>query len=182
MKYIFDFDDVLFQTTAGFRKKLILQLNKVGISEDKISEYILKERLNLFSLKNMVKFLGLPDDLYQDIMADNSDFINHNLIELIKKQNKQDVFVVTYGDEEFQLAKLNSSGVVNLFLPENIFITSGSKKEIIENICTRNKNEKIIFIDDNQKHFNDIDFQKCSNLTTILYTGQDISDLTNTSR
>ena len=48
--------------------------------------------------------------------------------------------------------------------------------ELVEEL---NLQDKVIFIDDKAKHFEKLDFKKYPNLKTILYTGQDLSNLTN---
>ena len=53
-----------------------------------------------------------------------------------------------------------------------IIVIFDKKTATIEEICAKYKNEKVFFIDDKQKHFDEIDPKKCPNLEPILYTGQ----------
>ena len=105
-------------------------------------------------------------------MHECPNLLNTELIETVKKLGKENCFIVTNGEQEFNHDKILRIGLQDLFYEQNIFIVLGSKKEIIEKICAKHKNEKVIFIDDKAKHFEDLDFTKCPNLKTILYTGQ----------
>ena len=100
-------------------------------------------------------------------MSKCPDFVNKKLIGIIKKLGKENCYLVTYGEHEFNKEKVERSGIASLF--SEIDIVPGSKKEIIYNICNRNKNEKVLFIDDKVKFFEDLDMTKCPNLKTILY-------------
>lgn len=178
MKYIFDFDDVIFHTTKYRRERIFTLIEQAGISNEKIEEYYKIARLNCFSLKNMLDHFELPVSLYQKIISESKSFVNTEILKFILKLDKNDKYIVTYGDKKFNMEKLSHSGVFDLFLPQNIFIVQGSKKKIIESICVRHKKEKVIFIDDKEKEFIDLDLNKYPNLKTILYTGQklDVQD------
>ena len=180
MKYIFDFDDVIFYTTRNRKEHMFRVVEEAGVPLVKIEEYYRVERVNLFSLKKMLQHFSLPEDLYQKIMSKSKKFVNTDVFEFIKKIDKDDKYLVTYGDSEFNMEKLVHSGVKDLFYPENIFIVQGSKKEVLENICANHKDEEVVFIDDKEKEFKDLDFQKSPNLKTILYTGQRLDDVKET--
>ncbi len=174
MKFIFDFDDVLFHTSKRFKKHVIPVLEKHGISRNQIEEYFKKERWNLFSFKKMLAHFSVSR-LYEEIMGKGKVFSNKDLIEVIKKMGKNNCFIITYGDEEFQRDKIERAGITPLF--SEIIVVTGSKKESIERICEKYKNEEVLFVDDKAKHFEDLDFNKYPNLKTILYDGQGLQKL-----
>ena len=89
---------------------------------------------------------------------------------MLEKLGKENCHIVNYGDEEFQLDKIHSSSIAPLF--SEIIVVSSEKKEIIEKLCAKHKDEQVFFIDDQIKHFDELDLDKCPNLKTILYTGQ----------
>jgi hypothetical protein len=122
----------------------------------------------------MLKHFSIRRELYEEIMNKSQNFINKDVFKFIKKLKKDDCYIVTYGDTEFNKDKIIYSGAFDLFNPENIFIVGESKKEAVEKICAKHKDEQIIFIDDKEKEFRDLNFIKCRNLKTVLYTGQDI--------
>ncbi len=167
MKYIFDFDNVLFHTSKHFKEHLFITLGEVGISRNSAQEYYNKEHWNQFSLKKMLAYLSVAEDLYEKIMNRNQFFLNKELLEIIRKMKSSDCYIVTYGDEEFQSDKIKRCGISHLF--SEIIIVSGSKKGAIEKLCAKHKYEQVIFIDDKAQHFEDLDFIKFPNLKTILY-------------
>ncbi len=179
MKFIFDFDDVLFHA-KDFKKRMYTCLNNVGVSFNRAEEYYQKVRGGEFSLKNYIsELLKIEkvdtitiEDVYENIMRECPNFINKELVSIVKELGKTNCYLVTYGEYEFNKAKVERSGLAPLFC--EIKIVSGSKKEIIYDICGRNKDEKIIFIDDKIQFFEDLDLKKCPNLKTILYDEQSL--------
>jgi len=176
MKYIFDFDDVLFNTTKMFKKHMYICLEKAGISKRIAEEYYKKVREKEFSLKNSIAILLAKqkinktkiEDVYEKIMSKCWNFTNLELLKNIKKFGKKNCFIVSSGEKEFQKDKIKRSGIAPLF--SEIIVVSESKKEVLEKICAKHKDEKIIFIDDKTKHFENLDFKKCPNLKTVLFT------------
>ncbi|MFA6177513.1 MAG: HAD hydrolase-like protein [Candidatus Paceibacterota bacterium] len=179
MKYIFDFDDVLFQTTKHRKEHMFVLLQKAGIPLFEIEKYYKKARLEGLSLKSMLAhFLSdkeIQEKLYEEIMEENKNFINTELLEKIKKIGKENCFLITHGGTEFQNDKIERIGATPLF--SEIIILQGSKKTAVENICERFREEKVIFIDDKVQYFEDLDFKKYPNLQTILYDEQGLEKL-----
>ena len=175
MKIIFDFDDVLFNNTKQFKPHMYACLEEAGVSQNFAEKYYKEVREKEFSLKDFITYLfhhqkitdTAVEDVYKKIMNECKNFINIELIELVKKIGKSNCYIITNGEKEFNYDKVYGSGVAPLF--NKIYIVPGSKKSILENICRKNKNEKVIFIDDKNKFLDDIDFKKCQNLKTILY-------------
>lgn len=172
MKFIFDFDGVLFFTIKNLEEHVNKIYRKNGISRKQIDEYYNREKVNGFSQKKLLKHLSLPESLYEEMMKDNNAFVNQEILEMVKKLGRKNCYLVTEGDKEFQGDKIKSVEIAHLF--SQIIITLGSKKKVIENICKKHKNETVVFIDDRQKFFEDLNFKKYPNLKTILYTGQKI--------
>lgn len=174
MKFIFDFDDVLFHTTKHFKENIYLSLEKAGISRNSVVEY-LEKNPNLFSLRKTLAHFSAPHGLYEEIMEESKIFVNNELIELIKKLGRSNCYIVTYGEEEWQNFKIKKTGLSELF--SEIIVVPGSKKEAVEKICAKYKDEKVVFVDDRAKHFEDLDFKKYPNLKTILYDEKGLEKL-----
>lgn len=180
MKYIFDIDGVLFYTDK-FVKHEHFCLGKVGISTE-LAESLYKKNRGagqLFSLKKFIKDLseqsklsGKIDEkiLFEKIMGKCESFVNKKLLKFIKKAGKKNCYVVSYGGKEFQTEKMKRAKLLKFF--KEVIIVPGSKRSAVEKICAKYSNEPVIFIDDKATHFEDLDFKKCQNLKTILYTGQ----------
>ena len=108
--------------------------------------------------------------VYEKIMRECKDFVNTELIEISRKIGKENCYIVTNGEQEFNRDKIKYSGIGNLF--KEIFIVPGTKKDVIRDICNRYKDEEVIFIDDKGKFIDDINLKKCPNLKTILYSSK----------
>jgi len=175
MKLIFDFDDVLMNTSL-LKKNIVFSLYELGIPQDISDNYYEHRDKNVpFSLKLfLMSFLKKEKigsvsyvELYEKIMKICPGILNKEIIQIVKDMGKENSFVVTNGDKEFQMDKIRRSGIESLF--SEIHITNGSKKDIVENICLKNLNEKVIFVDNKIEFFNDLDMERCKNLKTVLY-------------
>jgi FMN phosphatase YigB (HAD superfamily) len=167
MKFIFDFDDVLFHNTEKFKKHMYAYLEKTGVPQDRAQEYYKIVRANQFWLKELLAHFSLPESLYEEILKDSKNFINQDVLNIVKKIGKENCYIVTHGNENFQKDKIRNAGIEELF--SEIIVISDSKKEAVEKICLRHNDEEVIFIDDKIKHLENLDFEKCPNLKTILY-------------
>ncbi len=183
MKFIFDFDDVLFYNTDGLKKRIYFCLDKIGIPYNESEAYYKKIRGGEFLLKDFIFELltkkGIKtvktEDVYEDIMSKAPEFVNKDLTVLIKNLGKENCYLVTYGGYEFNKAKVEKSGLAPLF--REIEIVQGSKKESVEKICEKYKDEQVFFTDDKIEFFKDLDFKKCPNLKTILYDEKGLEKL-----
>jgi len=167
MKFIFDFDDVLFDNTKQLKEYMYECLDKAGISRDIAEKYYKTVRENRFWLKDFLHHFSLTESMYEKILKKSKNFTNKELLTLVKKLGKENCYIVTHGNEEYQRDKIRITGIEPFF--SEIFVISNSKKGAVEKICAKHKNEKVIFVDDKAKHFEDLDFKKYPNLKTILY-------------
>lgn len=176
MKFIFDFDDVLFNSTKQFKGHMYACLEKAGITRNVAEEYYKSPIEDEFWLKRILKDFSVKTDLYEEILKESRNFLNIDLLEVVKKLGKDNCYIVSYGNKDFQLDKINRTNINSLFF--EIIIVPESKKGAIEKICTQHKNEEVLFIDDKAKHFEDLDFAKYPNLKTILYDEQGLEKIT----
>jgi FMN phosphatase YigB (HAD superfamily) len=183
MKLILDFDDVLMDTFL-LKKKIAASLYELGVSKKKADNYYdQRDKSVPFSLKNfLVSFLKKekiesvsPILLYDKIMSICPEILNHKIIQVAKDAGKENSFIVTNGDKKYQMDKIKKSGVEDFFV--EIHITNGSKKEMVENICLRYPNEKVIFVDNKIECFKDLNLERCKNLCTVLYDGHGFENL-----
>lgn len=176
MKFIFDFDDVLFHTTKLFKKHMYATLEKAGVSRDVAEKYYKEVRKDKLWLKELLIHFSVSEALYEEILKDSQNFINQELLNIVKKLGKENCHIVTHGNDEFQRDKIKKAGIETLF--SEIVVVQKSKKEAIEKICAEHFDEKVIFVDDKIKHFEDLNFKKYPNLKTILYDDQGLEKLT----
>ena len=127
----------------------------------------------VFTCENLTKVV--VQDVYEKIMQICPSFLNSELLEIVRKLGKNNCYIVTNGDEDFQKDKIEKSGITPFFY--EIYITPGNKKDIIEKICIKNKDEKIIFVDNKEEFFIDLNMNICKNLKTLLYDEQGLNKL-----
>ena len=183
MKYIFDFDDVLFNNTKQLKEHMYACIEKAGVPRATAEKHYKEVRDKEFTMKKFISALFVGEkinkigkqELYEKIMVKSKNFINLELVKVVKKIGKQNCYMVTHGNKSHQLDKIKRTGLAPLF--SEIFIVQKSKKQSIEKICARHIDEEVVFIDDKAKRFEDLDFVKYPNLRTILYTEQDLSIL-----
>ncbi|MFA6353320.1 MAG: hypothetical protein WCW93_00050 [Candidatus Paceibacterota bacterium] len=176
-KYIFDFDDVLFFNTEKFKKHMYKCFEEIGVQYDTVKKYYKIEKEKGWVLHNLVasvlKGENLTsiskEELSEKIMGECKNFINDELIDRIKRLKVENCYMVTHGVNEYQLEKVSRTGLGPLFT--QIFTVLDTKKGPVEMICEQFKDDEIIFIDDKEKRFADLDFKKYPNLRTVLYVG-----------
>ncbi|MBP6060459.1 MAG: hypothetical protein KA515_00420 [Candidatus Pacebacteria bacterium] len=169
MKFIFDFDDVLFNNTKEFKPYMYGILENAGIPRDVAEPYYQQVRVNQYWLKDLLKYFSLNENLYEKILDKNviEKFINHEVLSLVKNIGKENCFILSHGGEEFQLDKITKTDIKHLF--SDVFVIFDTKTTTIEKICTTHPNEQVVFIDDKTKYFEGLDFVKYPNLKTILF-------------
>ncbi|MFH1200987.1 MAG: hypothetical protein V1484_01510 [bacterium] len=164
MKFIFDFDDVLFYNTKQLKEHMYLCLEKIGIPRNIVEPYYVEARKKEFSLKNLLSRLVANEkltqinieDICKEIMDECKNFVNKELLEVVKKIGKENCFLISYGQEKFQQDKIKRAGVASLF--SEIIIVLESKKGAVEKICAKYKDEEVIFFDDKTHNFKDLYF------------------------
>ena len=177
IKYIFDFDDVLFFNTEKFKKHMYKCFEEVGVPYDVVKSYYKVEKEKGWVLGNLVvsvlrgeKINSISsDELTEKIMGECKNFINNKLIDRIKTLEVDNCYMVTHGVTEYQLEKVNRTSLKPLFA--QIFVVQDTKKGPVEMICKQFKNDEVVFVDDKEKRFADLDFEKYPNLRTVLYVG-----------
>ena len=196
MKYIFDFDDVLFNNTSQFKPYMYAVLERAGVPRAKAEKYYQTVREDGFSLRAFIKNLFVfenigrdIEEVYREIMTGCSNFLNERLIEAVKRVGLENCYIVTNGDKEFQWDKLRNSGLANLFDEHRIRVVLKSKKEVIKEILAENPGQEFVFLDDKRKFLDELkdlpnlttihfpDFKKYPNLKTILYDERGLKKL-----
>src|SRR3989344_9663464 len=167
MKFIFDFDDVLFNNTRQLKERMFRLIAEAGVPENEAREYYRRPEVRgyEFSLKKFIGYLfdrfKIKEDqgaLYEKIMWEQelSTFLNTELMAEIDRVGMKNCYIVTNGDVEFNTDKLKRSGIWEKFgNGERIRIVPKSKREAISEICTKNSGEQVVFIDDKEIFLSD---------------------------
>lgn len=172
MKVIFDFDDVVFKAKE-FKEVIFSVLEKKGYENVRTKYEEVRNSKNPFSLYFFIKLVTFDsseinvDNLYEEIMSKCPEMINEEILELITSLGKENCYIVSNGDTEFQMDKIRKS--IGEYHFQEIVVVPGSKAESIVRFCEQHKDEDVIFVDDRLHFINDLHFDKCQNLKTVFY-------------
>lgn len=182
MKLILDFDDTLFDS-AKLKENFFATLGKHGVLRAREQYHYERKDDRPFSLRLFVRRLcqeaGITritsDEMYDEIVSISSALLNPALVEIMGDVGKENCILVTNGEDGFQGDKIRLSGARELV--REYVIVPTTKKQVIEWVCGKFPKEDILFVDDKQKFFDDLNMEKCNNLKTILYDENGLSRL-----
>ena len=151
-----------------------------GVPEDEAKKHYVEVRDNQFSLKLFIRTLFSRFDIktnqaeiYETIMRESAKFRNEEMIRAIQRIGKENCYIVTNGEREFNTDKLKYSGVWDLVGEDRIRIVPGEKNHAIKEICAQNQESEVVFIDDKLKFIDEPGLRNIANLTTIHYKSED---------
>jgi FMN phosphatase YigB (HAD superfamily) len=91
------------------------------------------------------------------LLKNTDKYIFKDGINFIEKMKKEQLYVVSYGDDKFQKKKIINSGIRHYF--KKIMIAEDTKAVAIKKVLKKRKlenSEALIFIDDREKFLRDI--------------------------
>ena len=183
MKLILDFDDVLFNA-KDLKEVMFSLLLEEGVLNG--NELYDRERRSgrVFMLKDFLKFACTTsgeggsvlvevnvDSIYEKIMSTCPDLVNQDMIKLLQLVGKENCYIISNGDQEYQKDKIIRAGLDTMVTA--VIVVPGTKSKEIEKVCSEFPNDEVLFVDDKQSYFDDIDYERCKNLKTILYKGKE---------
>lgn len=168
MKIFIDFDDVIFNTRK-FKDDFENIFEKNGISREIFKKYYVnpKNRLAIKTFNPWIHAENISQEVNFDkeklntainfFIKDLSRYIFPDILDFIRKFDKQDLHIVSFGNKEFQTKKVVSSGIARYI--KNIHIIQDSKSKTIEEIIYKNEisaSESMFFIEDRMKNICDV--------------------------
>jgi FMN phosphatase YigB (HAD superfamily) len=158
MKIVLDFDHTLFDTEE-FKQALQDRLAMFGVTIDQFnSNYrIVKEQLGHYDYQEHLRLLAQEEELdendlllsFNEIIGTANEFLFADTIEFLeslKAISKTELYLLTFGQDKFQQAKVEASGIKPYF--KEVVDTIDSKLKFFE----KNKEfQKAIFIDNRGK-------------------------------
>lgn len=187
MKIIFDFDDVLFDNIS-FKKKVFSYFEKYGLSNE-VCESLYKKHRAHFSLRKLYDEVsvytgktfpqGEFEIFHKYTFSNFGTYVNSSLVTIIEKVGKENCFILTAGDAQFQNEKIIESGLITHIDKEHIIIVKDDKKESLLSLCTLHRDEIFIFVDDKEKHTQGAIDLHLSNLHVVLYDSNGFTTLIN---
>lgn len=148
-----------------------------GIPEAQAVAYYKEVRNQEFWIDDLIKHFNLPEIFYKKLTDPEiiKKFIDIKLIHTVKLFGKENCIILTHGSKKWQMDKIVNSGIAENF--SKILVVYQNKKEELKKLCSEFKNEQILFIDNDDKYFQDLNSQEFLNLKTLLYIGQDLNYL-----
>lgn len=175
MKYIFDFDDVIFDA-GSFKNRVAESLLSYGISqEDFLTDYarvrgpgyhVSKHVADIFGAHNIGVSEHEINDIVDELFVDIKQLLNKEVVYFISEHAK-DVAVLSAGNADFQMRKIVETGIKDLV--SEIVIVPHSKKEWVIAFAEKYPDEVVYFIDNSEEHLVHVEFDSLSNLKTVLY-------------
>ncbi|MFA6272102.1 MAG: HAD family hydrolase [Patescibacteria group bacterium] len=145
MKIVLDFDHTLFDTEK-FKQALQDRLAMFGVTGDQFnSNYrIVKERSGYYNYREHLRLLAQTEELDEnDLLLNFNEIVNSaneflfpdtvDFLNALKSIPKSELYLLTFGQDEFQQAKVEASGIKAYF------------REIIDTV-----ESKLLYFDQNQ--------------------------------
>lgn len=175
MKYIFDFDDVLFDAQSFKQERLFPSLEIISVSKEECAQKYHKggfKNLHLFLNQvateygktfNNETFKIIEEKVFKNIHV----FLNVDVYRFVEQKGKENCCILSLGDYDFQMRKIVDSGAH--YMVANVVVVPKSKKEWVIDYAQTHSDEQVYFIDDTRRHIEHTEFSSVPNLKTILY-------------
>jgi len=156
---IIDFDDTLFDTQK-FKKELSFCLLDIGIDEKMFWQTYAEARIlsdgNFsYSFERHASILEREGFDYKQVL-DNlnnvkekiNNFLFEDTIYFLEslKKSKQDLYLLSLGDENFQKLKVGECSISKYF--KQVFFRGKGKELVVKEILAENKDSNVFFIND----------------------------------
>jgi FMN phosphatase YigB (HAD superfamily) len=155
---ILDFDHTFFNSSE-FKLELKRAFNELGINEDEFDKYYEASKkccqldMEMFAEKLPLADKSQVDETFNQVIETHASGLVFSDVKpfIIRYQPQYDILILTQGTQKLQQEKIDRS---NLPKQIQVLITSGEKPEVIRSFVADYK--KIIFIDDQVKHLDEI--------------------------
>jgi FMN phosphatase YigB (HAD superfamily) len=169
MKLFFDFDDFFFDTENAYAPDMFMLIRETtGATEEEM-----RETFEIFSLASFSAGTPYSVRRHVDLLAERRDFdrdavmkiVDEFLMDLtryvfegaavfLSKYAKDDLWILTYGEDGFQRQKIHGSGLEDFF--HEIIVASGNKLDEIDRVRIRDGfdlAETVVFGDNRCEYF-----------------------------
>lgn len=164
MTIILDFDDVLFDNTAGLKQALakIFKKHKAdfwGIySKIRTAKggYSLKKHFVLLKRKNKaIDIEGIKEDTGK-LLLNTRQFLFSDVLDFLKTFKKHNLILLSWGDKKFQKRKIYGLGKSFISLFDKIITGPTEKAKVLKKILKLYKNRPVVFIDNSSQELEKI--------------------------
>jgi FMN phosphatase YigB (HAD superfamily) len=155
MTIILDFDDVLFDNTAGLKQALakIFKKHKAdfwGIySKIRTAKggYSLKKHFVLLKRKNKaIDIKGIKEDTGK-LLLNTRQFLFPDVLDFLKAFKKHTLILLSWGDKKFQKRKIYGLGQEFVSLFDKIITGPTEKAKVLSKILKLYESRPVVFID-----------------------------------
>lgn len=187
MKLILDFDDVLFNSKA-LKEVMFGVLRDEGMENGEDLYEVERRSGRAFVPRDFLRRACRTqedegdtiievdvDSMYEKIMGRCPDFVNQELVALVQSVGKENCYIISNGNKEFQEDKVVRANLNTMVT--KVIVVPGTKSVEIEQICKEFSNEEIVFVDDKSIYFDDLDREACKNLKAVLYNENGLESL-----
>lgn len=180
MKIFIDFDDVIFNTKAfgiGLRNVFVAGgISKKTFDSDYL-DYPVKgkngiRKYDAWHHLKLIKKRGFntkdAEIKMRSFLKNTKAYVFADVIDFLRKFERRDIFLISYGVKKFQETKMNNSGLRKRF--KKCIISDNSKGGEIKKLIKQGKidaGENIYFIEDRVKWIEETK-KKCPKVTTFL--------------
>lgn len=179
MKLILDFDDVIFNAQA-FKDLMFFFLKERGIHNGEDIYKEMRKDGRIFSVAKYLERLHIPEsereEVYEGIMTPAQWLVKEDVLSIVALVEKEDLFIVSHGDEGFQRDKIERS-LGDRVLQSHVVIVNTTKKHEIQHICELYKDEEVVFVDDKTLFLDDLPLKDIPNLTVVLFDNDGMTAL-----
>jgi len=169
MKYFFDFDDFFLNTENDFVTDFFrLLMSITGATKEDVAETYKRfsgahfSKGIPYSLEQHIDFLSelrsfdreVAKEKARAFFVDLTKYVFEGAEEFLQSLSKEDMYLLTYGEQSFQNLKVDGSGLRKYF--HEVIVTQGNKPEEIERIAKRDHflpQERVLFGDNRCGHF-----------------------------
>ncbi len=179
MKVVLDFDDVIFNAKA-FKELMFFYLGERGIRNARGVYEKMRHDEKVFSVLAYLDELGINEDerdaVYEGIMTPCARLTNKEIIRVMEQVGKENIFILSQGEEGFQRDKIERS-VGDKVFGSHVAVVRESKTEELRRICDTYKGEDVIFADDKIEFLNALPATLTPNLKTVLFNERGLETL-----
>jgi FMN phosphatase YigB (HAD superfamily) len=169
MKIFFDFDDFFLDTENAlvpetFNHYVIVTGATLGDVYETYTQFsrAKAESGRCYNIETHLEYLKKYSDFDLDealqkmksFLNDTRRYLYSGAIDFLQKMNKKDIFLLTYGDDDFQMMKVRGAGIEGFF--RGVFVTQGDKIEEIAKLRRElgiASDEMVVFCDNRCEYF-----------------------------
>lgn len=171
MKIFVDFDDTIFDKSGGFVQAYKDIFMRCGVEEENffdtlhfVGEFYTPQKhvMRIIRRQPSVCVERILHNITQFLLQ-SKQFVFSDVVRSLQKFDRNDLIILSYGENDFQMQKIVQSGVLTYV--SDVIITQGDKSREIEMYMQRDPDHDIVAIDDNVKHLMNIKQRFCTAVT-----------------